>query len=45
MSQSIWMVPRRILFFDEEEVAFTASEKVNLNALRELVAKRLEIDS
>jgi fatty-acyl-CoA synthase len=42
---SSYKVPRRILFFDEEEVAFTASEKVNLNALRELVAKRLEIDS
>jgi acyl-CoA synthetase (AMP-forming)/AMP-acid ligase II len=42
---SSYKVPRRILFFDEEEVEFTASEKVNLNALRELVSKRLEIDS
>jgi fatty-acyl-CoA synthase len=42
---SSYKVPRRILFFDEEEVEFTASEKVNLNALRDLVTKRLEIDS
>jgi fatty-acyl-CoA synthase len=41
---SSYKVPRRILFLEEEEMEFTASEKVNLSALRELVAKRLEID-
>jgi fatty-acyl-CoA synthase len=42
---SSYKVPRRILFFDEEEVEFTASEKVNLSTLRDLVAKRLEIET
>ncbi len=38
-------MPRRILFFDENEVEMTASEKVNLNSLHDLVAKRLRVDA
>jgi fatty-acyl-CoA synthase len=40
---SSYKVPRRILFFEEDEVELTASEKVNLTSLRELVTKRLGI--
>ena len=44
-SLASYKVPRRILFFEENEMEMTASEKVNLNSLRDLVAKRLGVDA
>ncbi len=39
---SAYKVPRRVLFFEPEELALTSSSKVRLVALRELAIKRLE---
>lgn len=36
-----YKVPRRVLFFREEELAMTGSDKVTVGALRELVTERL----
>jgi fatty-acyl-CoA synthase len=36
-----YKVPRRILFFDEDELAKTGSQKVKADALRELAVERL----
>jgi acyl-CoA synthetase (AMP-forming)/AMP-acid ligase II len=39
---SAYKVPRRVLFFEPDDLALTASAKVRLVALRELAIKRLE---
>jgi acyl-CoA synthetase (AMP-forming)/AMP-acid ligase II len=36
-----YKVPRRVLFFDDEELTFTVSQKVRLEDLRSLAARRL----
>ena len=36
-----YKVPRRVLFFREDELSMTGSAKVKAGALRELVARRL----
>ena len=36
-----YKVPRRVLFFDNEELTFTGSQKVRLEDLRSLAARRL----
>jgi fatty-acyl-CoA synthase len=40
-----YKVPRRVLFFQEQELSLTGSAKVKTAALRELVAKRLQDDA
>jgi hypothetical protein len=34
-------VPRQVLFFDDEELTYTGSQKVRLEDLRSLAARRL----
>jgi fatty-acyl-CoA synthase len=36
-----YKVPRRVLFFDYDELAYTGSQKVRLEDLRSLAARRL----
>ena len=36
-------VPRKVLFFEEAELAVTGSEKVKVDGLRQLAAKRLGV--
>jgi acyl-CoA synthetase (AMP-forming)/AMP-acid ligase II len=40
-SLAAYKLPRRVLFFEEAEVATTGSEKIQVGALRELVCARL----
>jgi fatty-acyl-CoA synthase len=39
-----YKVPRRVLFFREDELSMTGSAKVKSSSLRELAAKRLKGD-
>jgi fatty-acyl-CoA synthase len=39
-----YKVPRRILFFSEDELSLTGSAKIKSGALRELVARHLSAD-
>jgi fatty-acyl-CoA synthase len=39
-----YKVPRRIVFFDDEELQFTASEKVHVDEVRRLAVERLVAD-
>jgi acyl-CoA synthetase (AMP-forming)/AMP-acid ligase II len=36
-----YKVPRRVLFFDDDELTYTGSQKVRLEDLRSLAARRL----
>jgi acyl-CoA synthetase (AMP-forming)/AMP-acid ligase II len=40
-----YKVPRRVLFFREEELSMTGSAKVKSSSLRELAAKRLRAET
>jgi len=40
-----YKVPRRVLFFREDELSMTGSRKVNPDALRRLAAERLAASS
>jgi fatty-acyl-CoA synthase len=41
---SSYKVPRRVLFFQDEELALTANAKIKTSELRELATKRLEAE-
>jgi acyl-CoA synthetase (AMP-forming)/AMP-acid ligase II len=40
-----YKVPRRVLFFGEDEVLLTGSAKIKSSAMRELVSKRLRVEA
>lgn len=40
-----YKIPRRVLFFQEDELSLTANAKIRANAVRELAAARLGLDA